>query len=119
MVVTMIQINKPPPLDPEVEGVFVGGEEVVEEEVPFAETMNSEGKGPIDHENIEYIKLIQPLFYDITKNMKQRLMKGFKLFISQFGRKGVIGDSSSSQSEEKKTMGEHIFSRIGPHNRPH
>ena len=35
MVVKWIQINKPPPLDPEVEGVFVG-EEVVEEEVHFA-----------------------------------------------------------------------------------
>ena len=28
MVVTRIQSNKPPPLDPEVEGVFVGEEEV-------------------------------------------------------------------------------------------
>ena len=35
------------------------------------------------------------------------------------GSKGVIGDSNSSQSEEKKTMGGHIFSSIGPHNRPH
>ena len=89
MVVTRIQSNKPPPLDPEVEGVFVGGEEVVEEEVHFAETMTSEGKGPTDHEKIEYIKLIQPLFDDITKNMNQQLMnmnqylmKGFKLLIS-------------------------------------
>ena len=32
MVVTRIQINKPPPLDPEVEGVFVGGEEERQEE---------------------------------------------------------------------------------------
>ena len=68
MVVTRSQINKPPPLDPEVEGVFVGGEEVVEEEVHFAETMTSEGKGPTDHEKIEYIKFMQPLFDDITKN---------------------------------------------------
>ena len=30
-----------------------------------------------------------------------------------------MGDSSSSHSEEKKTMGENIFSRIGPHNRTH
>ena len=41
------------------------------------------------------------------------------MLIIQFGSKGVIGDSSSSQSGEKKTMGEQIFSRIGPHNRPH
>ena len=46
-------------------------------------------------------------------------MKGFELLASQFGSKGVIGDNSSSQSGENKTMGEHIFSRIGPHNRPH
>ena len=74
MVVTKSQINKPPPLDLEFEGVFVGGEEVVEEEVHFAETMTSKGKGPIDHENIEYIKLIKPLFDDTTKNMNQQLM---------------------------------------------
>ena len=99
MVLTRIQSNKPPPLDPEVEGFFVGGEEVVEEEVHFAETMNSEGKGPTDHENIEYIKIIQPLFYDMTKNMSQQIIKGFKLLVSQFGSKlEVMGDSSSSHS---------------------
>ena len=52
--------------------------------------------------------------------MNQQLMKGFELLVSQFGSKlGVMGDSSSSQSEEKKTMGENIFSRKGRHNRPH
>ena len=82
--------------------------------------MTSEGKGPTDHEKLEYIKIIQPLFDDITKNMNHQLMKGFELLVSQFGSKlGVMGDSSSSHSEEKKTMGEHIFSRTGPHNRSH
>ena len=120
MVVTRSQRNKPPPLDPEVEGVFVGGEEVVEEEVHFVETMTSEGKGPTDHENIDYIKLVQTLFDDITNKMSQQIMKGFELLVSQFGSKlGLMGDSSSSHSEEKKTMGVQIFSRIGPHNRPH
>ena len=90
MVLTRSQINKPPPLDPEVEVVFVGGEEVVEVEVHFAETMTSKGKGPTDHENMEYIKIIQTLFDDITKNMNQQLMKIFKLLVSQFGSKGVI-----------------------------
>ena len=52
--------------------------------------------------------------------MNQRLMKGFELLVSQFESKlGVMGDSSSSQSEEKKTMGEHILSRTGPHKWPH
>ena len=90
---------------------MVGGE-VVEEQVHFAEIMTSEGKGPIDQENMEYIKIIQHIFDDITKNMNQNLMKIFKLLVSQFGSKlGVIGDRSSSQSKEKNTMGEHIFSR--------
>ena len=82
--------------------------------------MTSEGKGPIDHENIEYIKLIKPLFDEITNKMNQKLMKWFKLLVIQFGSKlGLMGDSSSSHSEENKTMGEQIFSRTGPHNRPH
>ena len=52
--------------------------------------------------------------------MNYNLIKGFELLVIQFGSKlGVMGDSSSSQSEEKKTMSEHIFSRAGPYNRPH
>ena len=106
MVLTRIKINNSPPLDPEVKGVFV--EEVVEE-VHSVETMTNEGKGYTDHDKVEYI---QPLFDDITKNMNQQLMKGFELLVRQFGSKlGVIRDSSSSQSDENKTMGEHIFSR--------
>ena len=38
---------------------------------------------------------------------------------SQMGSKGIMGDSGNSQLVEKKTMGENIFSRIGPYNRPH
>ena len=38
---------------------------------------------------------------------------------SQTGSKGIIRDRGSSQSTEKKKMGVHIFSRTGPHNRPH
>ena len=99
---------------------FIRGEEVVEEEVHFVETMTNEGKGPTDDEKMEYIKILQTLFDEITKNMNQQLMKIFKLLVSPFGSKlGVMGDSSSSQSEEKKTMAEHIFSRTRPHNRTH
>ena len=54
MVLTRIQINKPPPLYPEVDGVFVGGEEVLEEEVHFAKTMTSEGKEYNDQGKVEY-----------------------------------------------------------------
>ena len=66
------------------------------------------------------LKLMIPLVDYITKNMNQNLMKGFKLLVIQFGSKlGAIGDNSGLHLEEKKTMGEHIFSRTGPHNRPH
>ena len=43
-------------------------------------------------------------------DMTQRTRKGFELMASQMVSKGIIGDSGSSQSAEKKTMGEHIFS---------
>ena len=71
MLLTRSQINNPPPLDPEVEGVFVEEEEVAKEEVHSAETMTNEGKGYTDHNKVEYIKLIEPLFDDITKSMNQ------------------------------------------------
>ena len=118
MILTRSQRNKSPPLEPEVEGVFVEEEEVEEEEGHSAETMTNEGKGLSDDKN-EYLKLIKSLFDDITKNMTQQLMKGFELLASQLGSKGVIGDSSSSQSEENKTMSGHIFSSTRTHNRPH
>ena len=82
--------------------------------------MISKGKKYTDQGKVEYIKLIKPIFDEITSNMNHNLMKVFKLLVSQFGSKlGLMVDSSSSQSEEKKTMGEKIFSRTGPHNRPH
>ena len=77
-------------------------------------------------EKMEYLKLIKPMFEEISNEMTQNMVymtqqreKGFKLMASQMGRKGIIGDSGSSELVEKKTMGEHIFSQIGPHNRPH
>ena len=51
--------------------------------------------------------------------MTQQIAKGFELMASQMGIKEIIGDNGSSQSTEKKTMDEKIFSRTGPHNRPH
>ena len=110
MLLKRSQTNNPPPLELEVEGVFVEEEEVVEEEVHFVETMTNEEKGYTDHDKVEYIKIIKYLFDDITKNMNHHLMKGFELLASQLGSKGVIGDSNSLQSKEKKTMGGHIFS---------
>ena len=42
-------------------------------------------------------------------DMTQNISKGFELMASKMGSKGIIKDSGSSQSIEKKTMGEHIF----------
>ena len=50
--------------------------------------------------------------------MSQQITKGFELMASQMGSKGITGDSGSSKSAEKKTMGEHIFSETRTHNRP-
>ena len=59
---------------------------------------------------MEYPKLIKPLFEEISKDMTQYIEKGFELMASQMGSKGIIGDGGSSQSSEKKEMGEHILS---------
>ena len=37
----------------------------------------------------------------------------------QLGRKSTLGSSNSTAHEEKKSYGEIIFSKTGPHNRPH
>ena len=55
MVVKRSQINKPPSLSPKFEGVFVGGEEVVEEEVHFAETMTSEVRDPLNMKRLNIL----------------------------------------------------------------
>ena len=52
MVIKRIKINNKPPSYPEVEGVFVGEEEVVEEEVHSVETMTNKGKGFADPEKV-------------------------------------------------------------------
>ena len=73
MVLTMSQSNKPPPLEPEVEGVFVEEEEV-EEEVHSAETMIIEGKGHTDNKE-EYLKIMKPIFDGITNNINLLLQR--------------------------------------------
>ena len=74
MVLKRSQSNNPPPLEPKVEGVFV---EIEEEEVHSTETMTNKGRGHTDHDKKEYIKLMRPLFYDITNNMTHYLIKVF------------------------------------------
>ena len=86
MVLNRSQINNPPPIEPEVEGVFVDEEEVKEEEVHSAETMTNEGKGLCDDKD-EYIKLVKHIFDDITNNMTQQLMKGFEFRLANWEAK--------------------------------
>ena len=124
MVLTRSQINKPPPLESELEGCRLVEEELEGKKVPLTKAMAHEGED-YTKEKMEYIKLIKPLFEEISKDMTQHMVyitqqieKGFELMASQMGSKGIIGDSGSSQSAEKKTMGENIISRTRPHNRP-
>ena len=63
----------------------------------------------------EFKTFIKSYFDDITK----KLMQVFKFMARELGGKLVVGGSSSSHHEEKNTYGENIFSRTGPHNRPH
>ena len=77
-----------------------------------------------DHnkEKMEYLQIIRNLFEEMNQNivfMSQQMTKGFELLASQMGSKGITWDSGSSILEEKKTMGEHIFSQKIPHNRTH
>ena len=116
MVLKMSQINKPPPLESELEGVRLVEEELEGKNVPLTKAMAHEGED-YTKEKMEYLKIIKPLFEEISKEMTlhmvymtQQIAKGFELMASQMGSKGIIGDSGSSQSAEKKTMGEQIFS---------
>ena len=60
IVLTGIQINKPPPLEYELEGArFV--EELEEKKVPLTKAMAHEGE-EYTKEKMEYLKLIKPLF---------------------------------------------------------
>ena len=51
--------------------------------------------------------------------MTEYFMQGFKLLAIQHGGKSTPGSSSSSPHDQKNSNGEAIFSKTGPHNRPH
>ena len=116
MVLTRNQRNKPPQLESKLEGARLVEEELEEKKVPLTKAMAHKGED-YTKEKMEYIKIIKPLFEEISKDMTQHMVdmtqqitKGFELMASQMGSKGIIRDSGSSQSSEKKEMGEHIFS---------
>ena len=69
-----------------------------------------------EKENNEELKtLINEAMEGISKNF----MQGLEFFASQLMGKSTFGSGSSSPHEDRKTHGEAIFSKIGPHNRPH
>ena len=51
--------------------------------------------------------------------MNKHFMQGLKMLAIQLGINSTPRSSSSSPHDEKKTNGEAIFSKTGPHNRPH
>ena len=61
MVLKRIQINKPPPLESELEGAWLVEEELEEKKVPLTKYMAHEGE-EYTKDKMEYLKLIKPLF---------------------------------------------------------
>ena len=102
IILTRSQKNNPPPLESELECAWLVEEELEEKNVPLTKAMAHKGKD-YTKEKMEYIKLIKPLFEEISKEMNQHMVdmtqqiaKGFELMASQMGSKGIIGDSGSS-----------------------
>ena len=96
---TGIQINKPPPLESELEGSWLVEEELEEKKVPLTKSMAHKGED-YTKEKMEYRKLIKTLFKEIYKEMTQdmvymtqQIAKWFELMVSQMGSKGIIWDS--------------------------
>ena len=69
-----------------------------------------------DKENNEDLKTF---IKSTLEGMSKHFMQGFELLASQLGSKSTLGSSSSTPHDEGKTNGETIFSKTGPHKRPH
>ena len=61
MLLKMIQINKTPPLESELEGARLVEEELEEKKVPLTKAIAHEGED-YTKEKMEYLKLIKPMF---------------------------------------------------------
>ena len=70
MVLKRIQINKPPPLESELEGAHLVEEELEGKKVPLTKAMAHEGED-YTKDKMEYLKIIKPLFEEISKDMNQ------------------------------------------------
>ena len=69
----------------------------------------------VKEKNEELNKLIKSALEGMTKYF----MQGFELLASQLGSKSRPSSSSNRPHDERKTHGEAIVSKTGPHNRPH
>ena len=69
-----------------------------------------------DKENHEDLKTF---IKEAMEGMSKKFMQGLELFASQLMGKSTFESGSSSPHEERKTHGEAIFSKNGPHNIPH
>ena len=98
----------------EAEDIVSGKEEG--EEINYALVVIKDKLGvEFMDENEEFKKLMNSYFY----NMNNNIINFFELISSQLGGKLAARGSSSSHHEGKKTYGETISLKIGPHNRPH
>ena len=103
-----------PPLDNETEDINSGREGSGEVSYFYKEIKAKLGLGDMDEkENNEEIKKL--LKVDL-EGMTKHFMQGFEYFSSQLRGKSTPESSSSSPHDEKKTHGEAIFSKTGPHN---
>ena len=53
------------------------------------------------------------------ESITKHIILGFELLAIELGGKSTPRSSSSSPHDERKTHGEAIFSKTGPHKRPH
>ena len=106
-----------PPLETDIGDINNGREESEEINSKYEEIRKELGFGDmVDKEDNEDLKTF---IKASLEGMKKNFMQGFELFASQLGGKSTAGSSSSSPHDEKKTNGETIFSKTGPHKRPH
>ena len=61
MVLKRSKINKPPPLEYELEGARLVEKELEQKKVPLTKVMAHEGED-YNKEKMEYLKLIKPMF---------------------------------------------------------
>ena len=110
----MFPDSDPPPLETK-NGYLKSEREGSEESNPSYEEIRKElGFG--DMEGKEYNGEINTFITTYHDTMTKHLMQGFEFLAIQLGGNSTPGSSSSSPHDERKTHGEGIFLKTGPHN---